>query len=63
MFDQIHTILDEVNEFESSDLKQIEAFRISYLGKKGKITSLFQSFRDVPVEHKKEFGQKLNMLK
>ena len=36
MFDQIHTILDEVNEFESSDLKQIEAFRISYLGKKGK---------------------------
>ena len=63
MFDQIHTILDEVNEFESTDLKEIEAFRISYLGKKGKITSLFQSFRDVPVEHKKEFGQKLNMLK
>ena len=26
MFDQIHTILDEVNEFESSDLKEIEAF-------------------------------------
>ena len=24
---------------------------------------MFQSFRDVPVEHKKEFGQKLNMLK
>ena len=48
MFDQIHTILDEVNEFESTDLKEIEAFRISYLGKKGKITSLFQSFRDVP---------------
>ena len=63
MFDQIHTILDEVNEFESSDLKEIEAFRISYLGKKGKITNLFQSFRDVPVEHKKEFGQKLNLLK
>ena len=36
MFDQIHTILDEVNEFESSDLKEIEVFRISYLGKKGK---------------------------
>ena len=52
MFDQIHTILDEVNEFESSDLKEIEAFRISYLGNIGKITSLFHSFRDVPVEHK-----------
>ena len=29
MFNQIHIILDEVNEFESSDLKEIEAFRIS----------------------------------
>ena len=24
---------------------------------------MFQSFRDVPVEHKKDFGQKLNLLK
>ena len=44
-------------------MKEIETFRISYLGKKGKITALFQSFRDVPVEEKKEFGQKLNVLK
>ncbi len=63
MFDQINTILNEINQFSSSDEREIEAFRISYLGKKGKITSLFQSFREVPVEHKKEFGQKLNVLK
>ena len=63
MIDQIHTILDEVNQFESSNMKEIETFRISYLGKKGKITALFQLFRDVPVEEKKEFGQKLNVLK
>ena len=63
MIDHIHTILEEVNQFESSDIKEIEAFRISYLGKKGKITALLQSFRDVPVKEKKEFGQKLNVLK
>ena len=63
MFDQIDIIQQEVNQFSSKELSEIENFRIAYLGKKGKITLLFQSFREVPVEHKKEFGQKLNILK
>ena len=63
MFDQIDIIQQEVNQFSSKELSEIENFRIAYLGKKGKITLLFQSFREVPAEHKKEFGQKLNILK
>jgi len=41
----------------------IEQFRIKYLGKKGIISSLFDQFKSVPNEEKKEIGQALNRLK
>jgi len=41
----------------------IEQFRIKYLGKKGVISSLFDQFKSVPNEEKKEIGQALNRLK
>ena len=63
MLSKVDPIMDEVNSFNSSDPKEIEAFRIKMLGKKGLITGLLAEFRNVPVEHKKEFGQKINVLK
>ena len=41
----------------------IEQFRIKYLGRKGIISELFEQFKSVPVEEKREVGQSLNMLK
>ena len=41
----------------------MESFRLSYLGKKGHLTSLFNSFKKVPNEQKKEFGLAINNLK
>ena len=35
----------------------------SLLGKKGEITQLFEEFRTISADKKKEFGQKLNNLK
>jgi phenylalanyl-tRNA synthetase alpha chain len=43
--------------------QEIETFRVSYAGKKGILNDLFASFREVPVEEKKAFGQELNKLK
>ena len=63
MLIKVDPIMDEVNSFNSSDPNEIEAFRIKMLGKKGLITGLLAEFRNVPVEHKKEFGQKINVLK
>ena len=63
MLSKVDPIMDEVNSFSSSDPNEIEAFRIKLLGKKGLITGLLAEFRNVPVEHKKEFGQKINVLK
>lgn len=63
MLIKVDPIMDEVDSFNSSDPNEIEAFRIKMLGKKGIITGLLAEFRNVPVEHKKEFGQKINVLK
>ncbi|MBC8475419.1 MAG: phenylalanine--tRNA ligase subunit alpha [Bacteroidetes bacterium] len=63
MLIKVDPIMDEVNSFNSSDPNEIEAFRIKMLGKKGIITGLLAEFRNVPIEHKKECGQKINLLK
>ncbi|MCI2081818.1 MAG: phenylalanine--tRNA ligase subunit alpha [Bacteroidales bacterium] len=44
-------------------LQDVEEFRVGMLGKKGEITRLFEEFRTVAPEQKREFGQKLNQLK
>lgn len=41
----------------------VEAFRVKYLGKKGIIADLFEEFKNVPNEEKKDLGRDLNMLK
>jgi phenylalanyl-tRNA synthetase alpha chain len=46
-----------------SDEAALEAFRIDYLGKKGKLTALSAGMRDVPVDLKKEVGAKLNEVR
>tara|TARA_B100001287_G_scaffold70393_1_gene58043 strand:+ start:50991 stop:52001 length:1011 start_codon:yes stop_codon:yes gene_type:complete len=63
MFDKIQNIKNELEAFNSKDVNEIEQLRIKLLGKKGKITALFQLFREVPVSDKKEFGKQLNLLK
>lgn len=45
------------------DSKSLEDLRIKYLGKKGKITQLFDEFRQLPGDEKRILGKKLNELK
>ena len=63
MLNRIEDILEELKSTKPVSKEQIEQFRIKYLGKKGVITSLFQDFKKVPNEKKKEFGQMINTLK
>lgn len=63
MLEKVDILLKEVENFTASDLNLVEEFRIKMLGKKGEITALMSEFRNVPNEQKKEFGQKLNLLK
>ncbi len=63
MLAKVEELLKEVTAFNSSVADEVEQFRIRLLGKKGEITALLKEFRNVPVEQKKEFGQKINILK
>ena len=42
---------------------EVEMFRVKYLGKKGIISDLFEQFKAVPNDEKKDLGKALNMLK
>lgn len=53
----------QVQELKCRTEKDIEEARVRLLGKKGEITALFDEFRTVSPEVKREFGQKLNILK
>ena len=48
---------------EALTSEELEALRVSYLGKKGQVTELLKGLRDVPAEKKKEVGQLINDLK
>lgn len=63
MIDRIKNISADLQELKASGLEELEAIRIKYLSKKGEISALFNDFRLVPNEQKKEVGQLLNDLK
>lgn len=63
MLEQIDELLLKVQNFTATTAEEIEKFRIEYSGKKGILNSLFDQFKEVPNDQKKEFGQKINSLK
>ena len=63
MKEQIEQLLAEVKNLTCKTEKDIEDARVRLLGKKGEITKLFDEFRTIAPELKREFGQKLNVLK
>ncbi|MCQ2144118.1 MAG: phenylalanine--tRNA ligase subunit alpha [Bacteroidales bacterium] len=63
MKERIEAILADIENLKCQKEQEIEEARVRLLGKKGEITRLFEEFRNVDKEQKKEFGQKLNQLK
>ena len=63
MKSKIEVLLNEIESFKAEKKEHVEEFRIKLLSKKGKITELFDEFKNVAPESRKEFGQLLNELK
>lgn len=63
MFEKIDEYLLDVANFATSSKEEVEQFRIRYNGKKGILNDLFEKFKEVPNDQKKEYGQKINTLK
>ena len=63
MLTKIDELLNEVQKFHSQKKEEIEQFRIKFNGKKGILNDLFEQFKSVSNDQKKEYGQKINLLK
>ncbi|CAN5155691.1 phenylalanine--tRNA ligase subunit alpha [soil metagenome] len=63
MKDRIENLLIEVEKFATTNAEQAELFRLKYMSRKGQISVLFDEFKTVSPEMKREVGQLLNKLK
>ena len=63
LLERIEALKAQIKDLKAENSEALEALRIKYLSKKGEITALFNEFRNVPNDQKREFGQRLNELK
>ncbi len=63
MLDKIKSLKSEIEALKVANAEDVEALRIKYISKKGLVTALFNDFRQVAADKKREVGQALNELK
>ena len=63
MLETLKTLKEEVECFKPKSKKELEQFRLKFLGKKGILNKIFCEFKNIPVDKKKMFGQEINTLK
>lgn len=63
MKEKISALLAEIETLTAQTAAQAEELRIRYLSKKGSVSVLFDDFKTVAPEEKREVGQLLNQLK
>ena len=63
MLEKINNLKEQISALQADSTEALEALRIKYLSKKGEISALFNEFRTVPADQKREIGVKLNELK
>ena len=62
MKDKLKQIMDEaMTQIDSSDkLEKLNEIKVSFLGKKGELTSILKSMKDVAPEDRPKVGQMVN---
>jgi len=63
MKEKIQNLIEEIRSVSISTAGELEQFRIHYQGRKGILAGLFEEFKSIPNEQKKETGKILNDLK
>ena len=63
MKDKIESIKKDIEQYSGSSAEAVEDFRVKFISKKSVINDLFEDFKKLSVEDKKEFGKTLNDLK
>jgi phenylalanyl-tRNA synthetase alpha chain len=63
MRERIDQLTAEIDSVKAVSLEEVEQLRLKYLSKKGLVSLLFEDFKMVPSEKKRETGLLLNELK
>lgn len=63
MLDKITDIKKEIQSFSINNEDELEAFRLEFLSRNGKVQSMFGLMKDVPNEKKAEVGKLMNEVK
>ncbi len=63
LLQQISDYKKEIESYSATSDKQVEEFRIKWLGTKGIVKKVMGEMKNVPADKKKEFGQILNDFK
>ncbi len=61
--EEIKALREAVERLEAPPAEGVESFRITYLGRKGRMKGLYAQLKAVPDDQKREVGQSLNELK
>ncbi|MFA5712640.1 MAG: phenylalanine--tRNA ligase subunit alpha [Bacteroidales bacterium] len=63
MRERIEELLKEAGALKAGSKHEIEELKVKFLGRKGEVTRLFEEFKNIPPQQKREYGQLLNRLK
>lgn len=63
MLDQVNKIYHEIEQFGVESKDQLEQFRLRFISKKGAVTELFESLKNIAPDERRAVGQQLNTLK
>lgn len=63
MLDDINALKKEIQNYSISNEEELEAFRLEFLSRKGKIQSMFSRMSEVPNDKKAEIGKAMNEVK
>ncbi|NGP88866.1 phenylalanine--tRNA ligase subunit alpha [Fodinibius halophilus] len=63
MLDDIEALKKEIENYTISTEEELEAFRLEFLSRKGKIQSMFSRMSEVPNEQKAQVGKAMNEVK
>lgn len=63
MLSEIESLKNEIEQFTITDEEELEAFRLKFLSRKGKIQAMFGKMGEVPNEDKAKVGKAMNDAK
>lgn len=63
MKEKIEAYKKEIAASTANDQNELEQFRLRFISKKGVLSSLFEDFKQIPNEEKREVGAEMNVLK